>query len=270
MEIDPDGNETWSFPRKGQSVAPHIGPWDDAFYTPDRSAVIANAEDSHVVIAVDVATATLRWFAGVPGVPGKGIGHFDRPDDAVPALDGTIHVADIRNCRIVHLSNEGAFLDTTGNGICRHDPPRSFGSPNGAFPGADGSLVVTEIAGSWVDWLDPSGALVAAVRSAALYPSDALPYPDGTALLTDYSKPGQVLRIARDGSVRWRYRPTGAAALDHPSIALPLSVDRVAVCDDYGDRVIIVDPGSNETIRVYTTVGGLHLHLPDGLSYRPD
>lgn len=270
VEIDPSGAVTWTFPTKARPIAPLLGPWDDAFYTPDRTGIVANAEDTHVVIAIDIATASIRWVVGTPGIAGKGVGHFDRPDDAVPALDGTIHVADIRNCRIVHLSPSGAFLGAIGSGACVHDPPRSFGSPNGAFPDAAGRLVVTEINGSWVDQLGPSGALEWAVRSPARYPSDALPYPDGSVLLTDYSRPGQVLRIRRDGHVLWRYRPTGPAELDHPSIALPLSADRVAVCDDHGDRVLIVDPRTNETVRTYTSVGGIHLRLPDGLDYRPD
>jgi DNA-binding beta-propeller fold protein YncE len=270
VEIDAAGTETWSYPRPGESAPAHYGPWDDAFYTPDHGEVVANAEDEHVVIGIDVATSTLKWHAGVPGQRGKGSGHFDTPDDAVPALDGTIHVADIRNCRIVHLSATGGYLGALGDGVCRHDPPRSFASPNGAFPTADGGLVVTEITGSWISWLDANGALVATTRTPALYPSDALPYPDGSALLTDYSRPGQVLRIARDGSVLWRYRPTGSAALDHPSIALPLAEDRVAVCDDYGGRVVIVDPATNEVVREYLVVGGVHLNLPDGLSYRAD
>ncbi|MDE3101840.1 MAG: PQQ-binding-like beta-propeller repeat protein [Chloroflexota bacterium] len=270
VEIDPAGNETWAFPAKGEVVPPHFGPWDDAFYAPDRAQVIANAEDDQVVIAIDVATARITWHAGIPGVREKGAAGFDTPDDAVPALDGTIHVADIRNCRIVHLSGSGEYLGALGSGICRHDPPRSFGSPNGAFPTPDGGLVVTEINGSWVDWLRPDGTLDRAVRTPAAYPSDALPYPDGSVLLTDYSRPGQVIRIAKDGSVRWRYRPKGTRALDHPSIALPLAQDRVAVCDDHGGRVIIVDPATDEVVREYTTVGGVRLRLPDGLSYRAD
>ncbi|MDE3113456.1 MAG: PQQ-binding-like beta-propeller repeat protein [Chloroflexota bacterium] len=270
VEIDAAGNETWVFPKKGDSLPPHYGPWDDAFYTPDRSEIIANAEDDQVVIAIDVATAQLRWHAGVPGVRERGAAGFNTPDDAVPALDGTIHVADIRNCRIVHLGAAGAYLGAVGDGVCRHDPPRSFASPNGAFPTADGGLVVTEINGSWVDWLRPDGTLDAAVHTPAAYPSDAMAYPDGSVLLTDYSKPGQVIRMTREGKVVWRYRPSGAAALDHPSIALPLAEDRVAVCDDYGGRVLIVDPNTDEVVREYTSVGGVHLDLPDGLSYRPD
>ncbi len=270
VEIDAAGNETWVFPKKGETVLPHYGPWDDAFYTPDRTEVVANAEDDQVVIGIDVASASIRWHAGVPGVREKGAAGFNTPDDAVPAPDGTIHVADIRNCRVVHLSAAGAYLGALGSGVCAHDPPRSFASPNGAFPTADGGLVVTEINGSWVSWLRADGTLEVAVRTPALYPSDALPYPDGSVLLTDYSKPGQVIRIAKDGTVRWRYRPTGAAALDHPSIALPLAEDRVAVCDDYGGRVLIVDPSTNEVVREYATVGGTHLRLPDGLSYRAD
>jgi outer membrane protein assembly factor BamB len=269
VEITQDGMTTHIYPTASAPGVGVYGPWDDAFYTPDGSAIVANSEDTQTVIAVDRATGALRWLAGTLGRSGSGATRFHTPDDAVPGLDGTIWVADINNCRLVHLSADGVTVGTLGSGSCRHDPPRSFGHPNGAFPTQDGGLVVTEIDGSLVDRLGPDGTLLWSRHAPVRYPSDAMAYPDGTALLTDYSRPGSVVQLAPDGSTRWRYAPTGAAALDHPSIAVPLSSNRVAVCDDRGNRVIIVDPTTGAVLRTYDSAAGVGLRLPDGLAYWP-
>ena len=44
----------------------------------------------------------------------------------------------------------------------------------------------------------------------------------GRYLVADYSDPGQVVIFTRTGQLVWRFRPAGAAALNHPSLALPL------------------------------------------------
>jgi len=38
----------------------------------------------------------------------------------------------------------------------------------------------------------------------------------------------------------WRFRPAGAAALNHPSLALPLPNGNILVNDDHNDRVIVI------------------------------
>ncbi|MGH2364040.1 MAG: hypothetical protein ACRDHX_05230 [Chloroflexota bacterium] len=269
VEVDASGTVSWLFPSPGYALpVPFVAP-DDAFYTPDGSAVVANSESNQTVTEVGVGGDRVLWQAGTPGVRGSTTNHFNWPDDAVPNADGTITVADIRNCRLVRLSATGAWLGTQGSGVCRHHPPESFASPNGAFPTLARGLVVTEISGSWVDWVDADGALAWSAHAPVRYPSDAVPYPDGSVLLTDYSLPGQALRINADGRVLWRFAPTGRQALNHPSIALPLAANRVAICDDYGNQVLIVDPSTNDVLQRITTVGGVHLHLPDGLDFRP-
>lgn len=266
IEIDASGHVTWAFPASGSRSA--LGPWDDAFYTPNLRTIIANSEEGQTVIAIDIASHTVHWVAGEPNEIGAGPRHFNHPDDAVPAPDGTIHVADIGNCRIVHLSASGHYLDSMGNGACYHAPPGSFGSPNGAFPTPNGNLVVTEINGSWVDLLSHTGSLIWATQAPVRYPSDALAYPDGTVLLTDYTWPGKVIRMTSRGRVVWYYAPTNAQTLNHPSIAIPLASNRVAVCDDYNNRVFIVDPTTNSVVAVYSSPGGVPLLHPDGLAYR--
>lgn len=265
--VGPDGSVLWRFPPPGSSAA-LFGPWDDAFFDVSGTRIVANSERTHTVIAIDRRLGTVLWSAGHPGLAGNGA-RFHTPDDAVPTPDGTVWVADIGNCRLVHLTAEGKILGTRGDGLCRHRPPTSFAAPNGAFPTPDGGLVVTEIGGSWVDRLSADGTLLWSVHAPVRYPSDAVLYPDGSVLLTDYANPGAVVRLAPDGRVLWRYAPRGPAALDHPSIALPLAANRVAICDDWHGRVVIVDPTNDAVVWTYSGAPGERLRTPDGLSFWP-
>ena len=45
----------------------------------------------------------------------------------------------------------------------------------------------------------------------------------------------------------WRDRQDRAAALDHPSLALPLPNGNVLVDDDYNDQVVVIGPKTNRT-----------------------
>ena len=269
LMVDASGAVTWTFPAPGARLSAPFGAPDDAFFTPDGRDIIANAEGSQTVTAIDRSTGTILWQVGHNGVRGRGTGYFSEPDDAVPGPSGDIWVADIRNCRLVELGPGGQWLGVRGNETCVHNPPVSFAEPNGAFPTPGGSMVVTEIWGSRVTWLNPDGSVRWSVRTPAAYPSDALAYPDGSVLLTDYSNPGAVYRISPTGQVLWAYHPTGAAGLDHPSIAIPLASNRVAICDDWGSRIEVVDPSTGQVVWTFTGQGSSRLSFPDGLDYLP-
>jgi hypothetical protein len=76
------------------------------------------------------------------------------------------------------------------------------------------------------------------------------------------------------GQLLWRFAPGGADALDHPSLALPLHNGDILVNDDWNDRVIVVDPYTNQIVWQYghTKVPGTSagfLHIPDGVDLRP-
>ncbi len=268
VEIAPSGEMTWSFPAPGDTAAAALAPWDDAHYAPDGRTVHANSATTDTVIAIDPLRGGILWRAGTPGKAGRGATGFSSPDDAVAALDGTVYTADILNCRVVHLAADGTFLGALGNGVCRHDPPVSFASPNGAYPAPNGDIIVTEITGSWIDRIAPDGTLRWAIRTKLAYPSDAMPYADGSVLVSDYTSPGVVVRLAADGTVLWRYDAGGK--LRNPSSAVPLAANRVAISDDFGNRVLVVDTETNEIVREYTTVGGIHLKVTDCVDYRPD
>jgi outer membrane protein assembly factor BamB len=268
--IDAQGNVSWVFPAPGQTLPVPFGEPDDAFLTPDGNTVIANAEGSQTVTAINRTTGTVLWQVGHNNVRGHTTGYFSEPDDAVPYPDGTFWIADIRNCRLVHLGPGGEWLGTLGSGSCTHHPPASFAEPNGAFPAPDGSMIVTEIWGGWITWINPDGTVKWSVRGPAAYPSDALPYPDGSVLLTDYESPGAVYRISPTGQVLWSYRPTsGPGELNHTSIAMPVASNRIAICDDWDNRIIILDPTTNTIVWTYTGPASKPLNTPDGLDYIP-
>ena len=93
---------------------------------------------------------------------------------------------------------------------------------------------------------------------------------DGTFLSVNYERPGAILRFDSKGKVLWQYGPTsGPNVIDHPSLAAPLPNGLVAVCDDFGNRVQIVDPKRNKVVWQYGTgvagAGRNQLWYPDGL-----
>jgi hypothetical protein len=270
LEINPSGTVTWTMLTTAPPLAHPLGPPDDAFYSMDCKAIIANSEEGQGILAVDRLSHALLWQIGTYLRRGSSLRLFNNPDDAVPAPDGTVWLADINNCRLLHLSGStGSVLGVLGGHGCRHNPPYQYSEPNGAFPARDGSLVVTEISGSWVTRLNPNGTVKWSHRVPAAYPSDAMALPDGSVLLTDYSYYGQVLRVAANGTLLWRYAPRGAGQLNHPSIAIPLAANRVAICDDFGNRIFIVDPTTSRIVWEWRGNLAYSLVRPDGLDYRP-
>jgi outer membrane protein assembly factor BamB len=270
LEIDPSGAVTWTLATTAPPLPHPLGAPDDAFYTIDGSAIVANSESGQGIMAVNRLSGAVVWQIGSYLRRGTDLLHFNNPDDAVPAADGTVWMADIRNCRLVHLDGAtGAVIAVLGGHGCAHNPPRQFSEPNGAFPTPDGSLVVTEISGSRITWINADGSVRWSHHVPAGYPSDAMAYPDGSVLLTDYSTLGAVLRIAPAGTVIWRYAPRGGTQLNHPSIAIPLASNRIAICDDFNNRIVIVDPTNSTVVWQWTGSGTVHLVRPDGLDYRP-
>jgi outer membrane protein assembly factor BamB len=158
---------------------------------------------------------------------------------------------------------------------CYHDPPVTFGSPNGVFPMIDGNFLVTEINGDWVDEMSLTGHVYwSAHPPGVAYPSDACQVSSDRYLVTDYSDPGQVVMFDRAGHALWRFAPAGPQALNHPSLALPLPNGNILVNDDYNDRVIVVNPKSGRIVWQYGHRGtpGVkpgYLSNPDGVDMAP-
>ncbi len=211
--VSPSKRIVWQFPRPGdlrpgQSFADP----DDAFFAPGDRRIVTNEEFNDQVAQIDLRTHRLVWSYGRAGIAGSAAGELSNPDDAYAWPDGTITVADIKNCRVVRIDRARRITAEVGGAGCRHDPPRALASPNGATPLPDGGMLVTEI-GGWVDRLTAKGRLVYAVRTPTSYPSDAQLLPDGNILVAGFNTPGRVDEITPGGRVVWTYGPASGREL---------------------------------------------------------
>ena len=274
--VDPYGRIRWQFPGPGAlGRGQRFGPPDDTFVSPDGRSIVATQEENQTISVIDIATDRITRRYGHAGVPGSGPGYYYHPDDAMLLPGGQILVADILNCRIL-LSARGITrqLGSTST-ACAHQPPRQFAQPNGAFPLTDGHYLITEILGDWVDEMSLDGHVYWSAHPPGVsYPSDTNEVSPGRYLVADYSYPGQVVIFTRAGQVVWRFRPAGAAALNHPSLALPLPNGNILVNDDHNDRVIVISPKTNRIIWQYGHDGvpgraAGYLDNPDGVDLAP-
>jgi hypothetical protein len=276
--VDPFGRIRWQFPSSDTARHPRaFGSPDDAFISPDGSTIVATEEMDDAVALVDIAGHRVTRRYGKLYVPGSAPGYFSHPDDAMLLPGGDLLLADIINCRILVLA-PGRWhvvrkLGTTG--VCGHQPPTLFGSPNGVFPLTDGHFLVTEINGDWVDDINLHGHVYWSRHPPDVaYPSDANEASPGRYIVADYSSPGQIVIFNRAGRTLWRFRPTGANALNHPSLALQLPNGDVLANDDYNDRVIVIDPTTNRIVWQYGHRGVSgdapgYLANPDGVDMAP-
>ena len=278
LEVDPYGHLVWRFPRPGDLASGQsFQVPDDAFFEPGGGSIVATQEDDFAISVIDVSRHRIAYRYGVPGVPGSSPGHLYNPDDAIALPGGEILTADIKNCRLLVLRppSHTPLRQIGATGGCIHDPPHSFGAPNGAFPASNGDTIVTEITGDWVDVLAPSGRLVTAVHAPGFtYPSDTNELRPGVFLSVDYTSPGAIETFNAKGHLIWRFAPKGANALDHPSLAVPLPNGDILANDDYNDRVIVVDPRTNRIVWQYGHTGQAgsgpgFLNIPDGVDVAP-
>jgi hypothetical protein len=277
--VDPQGRIRWQFPQPGDLAAGQTFRIpDDAFFSPDGKEIVATQEDQQVITVIDVASRHIVYRYGVPGHSGAGANRLSNPDDAIMLPDGYLLSPDIKNCRIVLLStrtHQPAQVIGTTTTNCRHAPPTHWGSPNGAFPMANGHYLITEINGDWVDSITLNGSVAWSTHPPGInYPSDTNEISADRYLSVDYSAPGQAVVFDRAGTTLWRYRPRGASALNHPSLALPLPNGNILITDDYNHRVIVVDPHTNQVLWQYGVRGAAgstsgHLNNPDGLDLVP-
>jgi DNA-binding beta-propeller fold protein YncE len=278
IDVSPEGRVLWRFPARGDLARGQtfLLP-DDAFYSPNGREVVATQEDDSVISVIDVASGQIVYRYGHPGVPGSEAGYVHNPDDAMLTPGGALVSADIMNCRVLVIRPPAhrplrQFGET---GLCEHDLGLSYGSPNGAFPMANGDTIVTEINGDWVDALSPRGkALFATHPPGFTYPSDTNQLRPGVFLSVDYTEPGAIETFTDAGRLRWRFEPHGRDALNHPSLALSLPNGDILANDDRNDRVIVVDPRTNRIVWQYGHTGMRgrgegFLSNPDGVDLAP-
>ena len=272
--IDPQGRVRWSFPRPGD-----LGPGqtfrvpDDAFFSPDGRYIIVTQEDDQLITVISVAARRIVYRYGKAGTPGAGPNRLNNPDDALMLPGGDIIAADIKNCRIVVINppaHRPARVIGQAGGWCAHQPPRHFGSPNGAFPMTNGGYVVTEINGDWADGIGLQGRVQwSAHPPGVLYPSDTNEVYPGCYLTVDYSDPGQVVEFTPGGRLLWR-----RGGFNQPSLAIPMPNGNILLNDDFNHRIVVINPADNRIVWQYghTGVSGSgpgYLNDPDGLDLVP-
>lgn len=268
--VDAARHVLWRYPSPGAPAPPggFFYP-DDAFFIRHGTEIISNQEGNDTIVEIAFPSGRVLWRYGHPRVAGGGPGYLNQPDDAYLLRDGRVAVADAKNCRILLIGPR----DTTQIGAtqqCAHDPPRRLGYPNGDTPLADGNLLVSEIHGSSVDEITPTGRLVWSVHLPIAYPSDPQQLGPDLYLVADYARPGGIVEFTREGRIVWVYRPRGGQAmLDHPSLAERLPSGRIGVNDDYRHRIVVIDPATGRIVWQYGrtdragTGPGL-LNTPDG------
>lgn len=142
IEVAPDKRVIWEFPSPNLKV--YRGN-DDVFFSPDGRTLMISEEDNYDIHAVDYPSRRLVWTYGVPDMKGTAEGYLNYPDDTHLLPDGTVVTADIRNCRILFIDpQQNRVLNQWGQpGKCRHNPPVTLASPNGATPLQNGDILVT-------------------------------------------------------------------------------------------------------------------------------
>ena len=260
LVVSPTGQVVWTYHPSSLYTRP-FNP-DYAFFDPAGDQ-IAITEESHARVELLRVTPTKLLFR---------YGHYDRtgssddylhtPSAALSYADGQTAVADIRNCRIAVVAPPHHLLikQVGRTGQCTHAPPRTFDSPQSAFPLRGGGTIVTELHDSEVDLISATGKLLTTLK----VPRFKLAYsanqtPDGDLIAVDHRHPGAVEIFTTTGRVIWTYDPRhGAGVLFDPSLAEVLPGGDVIVSDDYHDRVIVIDPKTKKIVWQYghTSVAG--------------
>lgn len=277
LVVDPEGRIVWQFPRPGNTWTLPLP--DDAFFSPNGREIVATEEDAAAVSVIDVATRRVVYRYGHIGAPGSGPDELSNPDDAMLLPNGSIVLADIKNCRLLLLrppSHRPAQVVGSPLRGCYHDPPLAWGSPNGAFPLSGGGALVTEINGDWVDALSPAGRVLWSTHPPGVYyPSDSNEVRRGLYVTVGYQNPGILETFDRAGRLHWRYEPRpGDPSLNQPSLAEPLPNGDFLLNDDFNDRVIVIDPRTNRVVWQYGHTGTSgtaagYLDRPDGVDLVP-
>jgi outer membrane protein assembly factor BamB len=274
--VDGNKNILWRYPARGTNPSMPFRFDDDTFFTPGYGSIISNQEEQHTIQEISFPQGKVIWHYGHVNHPGSASGYLHTPDDAYRLANGVTTVADATNCRVLFISPKGKVQKEYGQaGHCTHNPPHQLGQVNGDTPTPNGGVLISEITGSWVDYISKNGKLNWAFQAPVSYPSDPQWLGHGKILMADYSNPGAALIVNTRGHVLWKYSPnSGSGKLDHPSLAMMLPNGLIAVNDDYRDRVVLIDPKTNKIVWQYGRTdkkgkGAGYLNTPDGMDFLP-
>ncbi len=266
IEVTPDKQIVWEYhfdlPRLGLGA-------DDAFFTDDGKSIIVNLEEYHLIEIIDYQTKQVVWSYGTAGHPGKEPGFLNTPDDAYKLPNGNIITADIKNCRVIEISPDKQIVHQYGQtGKCGNSNGL-LDKPNGDTPLPDGHILISNIVGKDLIELDQNFQPVFTMSLPVKYPSDPQQTKAGNILISDYSTPGKIVEVSRQGQVVWQY-DGGTPTLDRPSLAVELPNGNILANDDFNHRVIVIDKQTNQIIWQYGVTrkpGNAYgqLNIPDGV-----
>ncbi len=264
----------WTYP--SSTMPPPVGGFyfpDDAFFIKHGTGIISNQEENHTIVEIGYKSGKILWQYGHPGTKGSSPGYLNQPDDAYLLKNRNITVADASNNRILFISPSGQVVSQIGNGVDAHVPGVSLAYPNGDTPLKNGDVLVSEINGSYIDEYTPAGHMVWSVKmNNVIYPSDPQQLGSNLYLMTDYnpSGEGRLIEFNQQGQTLWYYDvKSGDGALKMDSLAERLSNGLIITNDDYNDRIVVIDPSTNEIVWQFGLTGvsgtapGL-LSIPDG------
>jgi hypothetical protein len=272
--VDENKKILWQYPSP-TAPAPPEGFYfpDDAFFTRNGTAIMTNQEEQHTILEISYPDGKVLWDYGHPNQAGPLPGYLNQPDDAFRMPDGSVTVADAKNCRVLRINPDKTIRTQIGtDGICHtHKPPKDIAYPNGDTPLTDGNVLVSEINGSHVEEMTWTGQVIWDLKLPLRYPSDPQQIGPDLYLIADYAQPGGVYEFTREGQIVFQYAPTsGEGMLDHPSLAELLPSGLIAVNDDYRQRVVMIDPKTSQIVWQYgqtdtAGTGPNQLNTPDGM-----
>jgi hypothetical protein len=267
--VAPDKQILWRYDIP--KIPPRSGA-DDAFFADNGKSIVINLEHQQVVQIVDIESKQIKWQYGELGRPGAREGRLNFPDDAYQLPTGDVLVADIRNCRVIEIAPDKHIVRQAGvTGQCSGGPD-TLSSPNGDTPLANGHVLVSTIRDHRLTELDETLRPVFKLALPMRYPSDPQLTKAGNFLIADYTRPGKIIEITREGAVVWEYTAEGEGLLLRPSLAVELPNGNIIANDDLNHRVIVIDKATKKIRWQYgvTRVPGErdgYLSIPDGLDF---
>ena len=267
--VAPDKRILWRYDIPG---IPRRSGADDAFFADKGKSIIINLEHQQVVQIVDIESKQIKWQYGELGRPGAADGRLNFPDDAYQLPNRDVLVADIRNCRVIEIAPDKHIVRQAGaTGRCSGGP-ETLASPNGDTPLPNGHVLVSTIRDHRLTELDEALQPIFKMTLPMRYPSDPQLTKAGNFLIADYTRPGKIIEITREGKVVWEYSAEGEGHLLRPSLAVELPNGNIIANDDLNHRVIVVDKATKKILWQYgvTRVFGErdgYLSIPDGLDF---
>jgi DNA-binding beta-propeller fold protein YncE len=104
-----------------------------------------------------IPPSTAAPFAAAWGQPGTKVGSFDEPREVACGADGSIYVADTKNCRIQKFTDTGKFIKAWGT---KGTMDGQFQGPCGVTTDKSGNILVLDWVDNRVQRFTPDGVFI--------------------------------------------------------------------------------------------------------------